>query len=191
MNLIFLDFYGTITGSRDYDTPFSPRCCRLVDELCEEFNAKIVITSDSMCCVYNSIKRIEKVIDMLVESGIKKDKVMGFTHQRYHSHPLICRAKEIKEWLEDFSYYSKDINYVIFDDLPLPFSKEHIEERIETISKWKDESVPEYIAITKDGHSEESYKRFIHIEGRHGITKEYIEKARKIFDENKKDTKET
>jgi hypothetical protein len=177
--IIFLDFYGTITRDLDDgDTPFSPECCKLVDDLCEEFDAKIVITSDSVCGMTQDVGLLDRTLDRLVRSGIKKERITGFTHQRFHSHPAISRAKEIKEWLEDFRY--PDISYVIFDDMPLSFSKEHVEDMAEKVSKWGDD-MGKFVQIVRDGRSEESHKRFVQIGDRDGIIEKHIEKAREIL----------
>lgn len=126
MKIIFLDFFGVMDGYPGerfdkFDTVLSPTCGKLIEDLCNKIDAKIVITSDAVWNAHLNIGKTQEAVEDLMECGVSKDNIIGYTVQRTSSRSLYTRPQEIQDWLEDFSERYKQVLYVIFDDLPLSF----------------------------------------------------------------------
>lgn len=113
MKIVFLDIDGVMnseiyyksinTKVKDWDR-FKPEAVKLLKQLLDEFNAKIVITSSWR------FGAKELLIKELTKSGLKK-----YLHKNWKTAMLQGgeRGKEIRLWLENNSGIE---NYVIFDD---------------------------------------------------------------------------
>lgn len=188
MRIIFLDFYGVMTGPDDWDeyesaSQLYPGCGKLIRDFCLEMDAKIVITSDAVQ-LYGDEKIediLESAVQKLVECGVSEDLIVGYTHQPEDSVPYWDRPNQIKSWVEE--HQVKD--YVIFDDLPLPFSPKDVEDFRNRIRTWNNS--PEYIEKWVNRLPEpnpEAAERFIRVDPHlgTGLTAEHLVQARKILE---------
>lgn len=183
MNIVFLDFYGVLTGGYDFDGPgFDPKCGALIESLCQKFDAKIVIISDAMQEPEPSstdilmYEKLDLALQDLNRCGINTDRVIGYTTQPWDS-IYWERPAQILSWIN-----ANDVsNYVIFDDLPLPFSERKIQEIVNRINSWDDTDQKEkYLQrLPKANPAEE--KHFVRINNYLGLTIQDIEKAERIL----------
>jgi len=158
MKIIFLDFYGVMDGDyewqrqrKSYDPyeRFDPRCGARVKRIHEETGALVVITSDSVqdCTGHwegapSDEQRYPDCKKLLVGCGVPEEIIIGYTYQPPDSLPVYDRTRQIKTWLDE---HPEVENYVILDDLMLPFSEEDVAE-LTTDRNWPDqEKVRRYL----------------------------------------------
>ncbi len=121
-NIIFLDIDGVMNtmnhlrhqkkeSGRVSNTDWSPIACRHVTLLCEQFNARIVVSSTWR---YNH--DIDELRTFFADNDIAPELVVGTTPSLIHEkrREAFCRGDEIAGWLRENNYAT----YVIIDDLP-------------------------------------------------------------------------
>lgn len=121
-NIIFLDIDGVMntenyqyrhkleTGSTKNEH-WSPIACRHLNQLCDQFNARIVFSS-----TWRTDKDVEELRKILAKNDIDPDLLIGITPdlEQEEQKDEFCRGDEIKCWLDE----NDCRNYVIIDDLP-------------------------------------------------------------------------
>lgn len=129
MNIVFLDFDGVIvnpaTCQKNGDTEepytfFDKDSCDLVKKLCEESNARIVISSSWR--LHHSQDAIQSILNAVCSN-------LGYyLHDDWQTHHMDIghRALEIREWLSEHP----NNQFLILDDNPIkdndgqePYSK--------------------------------------------------------------------
>lgn len=108
---IFLDIDGVLTtcgfvhinGSYLDDNK-----CMLINKLCDDTNAKIVISSSWGYC--------DDTIEKLKKHGLNTDNVIDGTVHLEHGRDYLCRGNSIAKWLSEHVKWNDDYEYVIFDD---------------------------------------------------------------------------
>lgn len=123
MKIIFLDIDGvlnhfdwyastefqSIKTKEDVELDIDPRCTHRIMDLCNQFNAKVVITSSWKISWYSTIMRLER-------GGLPHDYVIDHTPD-YLWIPVEnfdkSRGAEIQGWLNN---HPEVTNYVIVDD---------------------------------------------------------------------------
>lgn len=128
-NIIFLDIDGVVntehhlrwqkrqTGTMK-NRNWSPVACRHIMLLCEQFDARIVISSTWR--IDHEMHVLRSILD---RNDINPELLIGATPILVHEAKAgsFCRGDEIKRWLEENAYR----NYVIIDDLlPSEFLEE-------------------------------------------------------------------
>jgi hypothetical protein len=98
-------------SGRVSNTDWSPVACRHVTLLCEQFNARIVVSSTWR---YNH--DIDELRAFFADNDIAPELVAGTTPSLIHERQrdTLCRGDEIADWLKGNDY----CNYVIIDDMP-------------------------------------------------------------------------
>lgn len=111
---IFLDIDG-VCNSEEFlthrvylHTPIDPNVTKLLNVLCEETGAKIVISS--------SWGYSEDTLRRLKEAGLNTDYVIGGTVHLEFGKSYLVRGNSIAKWLDENTTYYDDFEYVIFDD---------------------------------------------------------------------------
>lgn len=177
--VIFLDFYGVLTGKRSHR--FDAYCCGLINSLCQELDAKIVIISDAVQRGREPKEwydRVESVLGELTTAGIDIHHFMGMTDQPVDSMALWDRPNQIKTVIEEQSID----NYVIFDDLPLPFSQQEIDRSKNRIQTWSSSEEEKQKWIDRLPRANpEANKRFIRVDSSEGLTAKNIAQAKLIL----------
>ena len=123
MNIIFLDIDGVLNcfdwyasaefqslkTKDDSELDIDPKCAHMIVDLCNQFDAKVVITSTWKLSWYSTVMRLER-------GGLPSHYVIDHTPD-YLWIPIEnfdkSRGAEIKGWLEN---HPEVTNYVIVDD---------------------------------------------------------------------------
>lgn len=111
---IFLDIDGTCNSEEflkhgEYSrTPIDPNVTKLLNTLCEETGAKIVISS--------SWGYSDDTLRRLKEAGLNTEYVIDGTVHLEFGKEYFVRGNSIAKYLSENTDYGDDFEYVIFDD---------------------------------------------------------------------------
>lgn len=131
MKVIFLDFDGVLTSTRTCValdgrglwTTADPVAIALVKRLCDEFSAKIVVSS-----TWREIYDREGLMLYLHQAGLHRN----YIHNDWRTPSTRMsswRAEEIRTWLES---HSEITGFVIIDDMDFSSSEELKEHAVKT-----------------------------------------------------------
>lgn len=124
-NLIFLDIDGVLTSMDDTpgsyithspaDYGISPTCFSRLLQLCQETDAKVVISSNwrnfefGQTWSYNHMPYSNPIDDVISRLG---DLYVGSLPRARH----VPKSSALREWVKDNEIDIRSINYVVFDD---------------------------------------------------------------------------
>ena len=105
VNIIFLDIDGVVRTARtnmfreEFDVEWDKYCVEMINNLCDEFNAKIVISSTERM-VHPMFNSKNYAVEYLCSKGFSYDTLWYDTPEfKTPSYPGESRWKEIKKWL--------------------------------------------------------------------------------------------